>query len=66
METEKRLEFYTRGGYQATVYRAKFKNSYVLWITDYVIYAIYKPILSYLLVSFPIGVITQFINLFLA
>ena len=57
--------FCTRGGYQATVYRAKFKNSYVLWITDYVIYAIYNPILSYLLVSFLIGLITQFINSFI-
>ena len=57
--------FCTRGGFQATVYRAKFRKYYVLWITDYVIYAIYKPILSYLLVPFMIGVITQFINSFL-
>ena len=47
------------------VYRAKFRNSYVFWIIDYVIYAIYKAILSYLLVSFLIGVITQLTNSFL-
>ena len=64
-ETKKRLEFCTRGGYQAIVYRAKFKNSYGLWITDYVIYEIYKPILSFMLVSFLISVITQFMNSFL-
>ena len=57
--------FCTRGGFQATIYRAKFRNSYVFSITDYDIYAIYNPISSYLLVSFLIGVITQFINSFL-
>ena len=44
--------FCTRGGFQATVYRAKFRNSYVFLITDYDIYASYKPILLYLLVLF--------------
>ena len=57
--------FCTRVGFQATVYRAKLRNSYVFWITDYDIYANYKPILSYLLVSFLIGVITQLTNSFL-
>ena len=51
--------FGTRGGFQATIYRAKFRNYYVFWITDYDIYAIYKPILLYLLVLFLICVITQ-------
>ena len=55
----------TRGGFQATVYKAKFKNSYVFLITDYDIYANYKPTLFYLLVSFMIGVVTQLINSFL-
>ena len=57
--------FCTMGGFQATIYRAKFRNSYVFWITDYDIYANYKPILFYLLVSFLIGVITQLTNSFL-
>ena len=42
--------FCTRGGFQATVYRAKFRNSYVFLITDFDIYASYNPILLYLLV----------------
>ena len=50
--------FCTRRGFQATVYRAKFKNSYVFFMTDYDIYEKYKPILFYLLVSFMIGVVT--------
>ena len=57
--------FCTRGGFQATVYRAKFKNSYVFLMTNYDIYANYKPILFYLLVSFMIGVVTQLTNSFL-
>ena len=47
------------------MYGAKFKNSYVFFMTDYDIYANYKPILFYLLVSFLIGVITQLTNSFL-
>ena len=61
----KGLNFCTRGGFQATVYRAKLRNSYVFWITDNDIYENYNPILSYLLVSFMIGVITQLTNSFL-
>ena len=57
--------FCTRGGFQATVYRAKFRYSYVFLMTDYDIYANYKPILFYLLVSFMIGVVTQLTNSFL-
>ena len=57
--------FCTRGGFQATVYRAKLRNSYVFLMTDYDIYANYKPILFYLLVSFMIGVVTQLTNSFL-
>ena len=59
------LNFYTRGGFQATVYRAKFRNSYVFLMTDYDIYANYKPILFYLLVSFLIGIVTLLTNSFL-
>ena len=59
------LNFCTRGGFQATVYEAKFRNSYVFWITDYDIYAKYNPILFYFLVSFVIGVVTQLTNAFL-
>ena len=57
--------FCTSGGFQATVYGAKFRNSYVFWIIDYDIYENYNPILSYLLVLFLIGVITQLTNSFL-
>ena len=57
--------FCTRGGFQATIYRAKFRNSYVFLMIDYDIYTNYKPILFYLLVSFMIGVVTQLTNLFL-
>ena len=57
--------FCTRGGFQATVYEGKFKNSYVFLMTDYDIYANYKPILFYLLVSFLIGVVTMLTNSFL-
>ena len=57
--------FCTRGVFQATVYGAKFKNSYVSLMTDYDIYANYKPILLYLLVSFFIGVVTLLTNSFL-
>ena len=51
--------FCTREGFQATVYRAKFRNSYVFLIIDYDIYASYKPIFLHLLVLFLICVITQ-------
>ena len=57
--------FSTRWGFQATVYRAKFRNSYVFLMNDYDIYANYKPILFYLLVSFMIGVVTLLTNSFL-
>ena len=57
--------FCTRGGFQATVYGAKFRNSYVSFMTDYDIYANYKPILFYLLVLFLIGVVTQLTNSFI-
>ena len=57
--------FCTRGGFQATVYRAKFRNSYVFLMTDYDIYANYNPILLYLLASFLIGEVTQLTNSFL-
>ena len=57
--------FCTRGGFQATVYGAKFRNSYLFLMTDYDIYGNYKPILFYLLVSFLIGVVTQLTNSFL-
>ena len=57
--------FGTRGGFQATVYGAKFRNSYVFLMTDYDIYANYKPILFYSLVTFFIGVVTQLTNSFL-
>ena len=57
--------FCTRGGFQAIVYRAKFRNSYVFLITDYDIYASYKPILLYLLVLFLVCVITQLTDSFL-
>ena len=58
-------KFCTRGGFQATVYGAKFRNSYVFLITDYDIYARYKPILLYLLVLFLVCVITQLTDSFL-
>ena len=51
--------FCTRGGLQATIYRAKFRNSYVFFMNDYDIYANYKPILLYLMVLFLVCVITQ-------
>ena len=57
--------FCTRGGFQATVYKAKFINSYVFFITDYDIYANCKAILLYLLVLFLIRVITQLTYSFL-
>ena len=57
--------FCTMGGFQATVYRAKFRNSYVVLITDYDIYASYKPILLYLLVLFMVCVITHLKDSFL-
>ena len=57
--------FFTRGGFQATVYKSKFRNSYVFLMTDYDIYANYKPVLFCLLVSFMIGVVTQLTNSFL-
>ena len=61
----KGLNFGKRGGFQATVYKAKLRNSYVFFITDYDIYASYKPILLYLLVLFLVGVITQLTYSFL-
>ena len=54
-----------RGGFQAIVYGAKFRNSYVFLMTDYDIYANYNPILFYMLVSFMISVVTQLTNSFL-
>ena len=57
--------FCTRGGFQANVYGAKFRNSYVFLMTDYDIYTNYNLILFYLLVSFLIGVVTLLTNSFL-
>ena len=57
--------FCTRGGFQATVYRAKFRYSYVFFMTNYDIYASYKPVLLYLLVLFLVCVITQLTDSFL-
>ena len=48
-----------------TIYRAKFRKYYVFLITDYDIYANYKPILLYLLVLLMVCVITQLIYSFL-
>ena len=59
------LNFCTRGGFQATVYRAKFRYSYVFLMTNYDIYENNNPILFYLLVSFMFGVVTQLTNSFL-
>ena len=59
------LNFCTMGDFKAIVYRAKLRNSYVFLMTDYDIYANYKPILFYMLVSFLIGVVTQLTNSFL-
>ena len=56
---KKGSNFCIRGGFQAIVYKAKSRNSYVFLITDYDIYASYNPILLYLLVLFHICVITQ-------